>query len=478
MKSKTLLKMLSVGILVIAMAACNNQSAKTINESIDALPLDSIKAIAHDTYIYGYPMVDNYRVEYDYYVDNSNKEFKAPWNQIKNIAQVYTAADKAVQTANSDTPYSWIGYDLRNEPLVLSLPEIEEGRYYSVQFIDSYTYNFAYLGSRSAGNKAGTYMLVGPNWKEESVEGIDKVIKSETEIGVIVYRTQLFNPEDIDKVKEIQANYKVQTLSEYLGKTPVATSPSVEWMKPLTPEAQKSSLEFFNELNFVMNFCPTVPSEKALLARFAKIGVGPGKTIDFATLSPEIKNAFQAGIKEAWEVTYANLMKKVAVGEVASEDVFGTREYINGNYLYRMAGDVLGLYGNSKEEAIYPLYRNDSEGNPLDASTNKYTLKFKAGELPPVNAFWSLTMYNLPQSLMVENPINRYLINSPMLPELKKDADGGITLYIQNESPGNDKESNWLPAPKGPFWTVLRLYWPKSEAYDGTWEKPAINLVK
>lgn len=480
MKSKTLLKILSVGILVVAMTACKNEPAKTltVNESIEATPLDSIKAIAHDAYIYGYPMVDNYRVEYDYYVDSSNKEFKAPWNQIKNIAQVYTAADKAVQTANSDTPYSWIGYDLRNEPLVLSLPEIEEGRYYSVQFIDSYTYNFAYLGSRSAGNKAGTYMLVGPNWEEEPVEGIDKVIKSETEIGVIVYRTQLFNPEDIDKVKEIQANYKVQTLSEYLGKTSVPSSSTVEWMKPLTPEEQKTSLEFFNEMNFVMNFTPTVSAETALMERFAKIGVGAGKTIDFAALSPEIKNAYQAGMKEAWDVTYAALMKKVAVGEVASEDVFGTRDYINGNYLFRMAGDVLGLYGNSKEEAIYPLYRNDSEGNPLDAATNKYTLKFEAGELPPVNAFWSLTMYNLPQSLMVENPINRYLINSPMLPDLKKDADGGITLYIQNESPRKELESNWLPAPKGPFWTVLRLYWPKPEAYNGTWKQPEMNLVK
>ena len=480
MKFKNLTKLLSIVVITLSMTACKNEPAKTLtaNEIIELTPLDSIKAIAHDAYIYGYPMVDNYRVEYDYYVDNSNKEFKAPWNQIKNIAQVYTAADKAVQTANSDTPYSWIGYDLRNEPLVLSIPEIEEGRYYSVQFIDSYTYNFAYLGSRTTGNKAGTYMLVGPNWKEEVVDGIDQVIKSETEIGVIVYRTQLFNPEDIDKVKAIQANYKVQTLSEYLGKTALASSSTVEWMKPLTPEEQKSSLEFFNEMNFVMNFTQTVSAETVLMERFAKIGVGAGKIIDFATLSPEVKAAFEAGIKKAWDVTYSDLMKKVVVGEVASEDVFGTRDYINGNYLYRMAGDVLGLYGNSKEEAIYPLYRNDSEGKPLDATTNKYTMKFKAGELPPVNAFWSLTMYNLPQSLMVENPINRYLINSPMLPDLKKDADGGITLYIQNESPGKDKESNWLPAPKGPFWTVLRLYWPKPAAYDGTWKKPEIKFVK
>ena len=478
MNFKNPLKLLSFLTVVISIVACEKMSAQTVNQSIEALPKDSIKAIAHDAYIYGFPMVDNYRVEYDYYVDTSNKEFKAAWNQLANIARVFTSADIAVQTANSDTPYSWVGFDLRDEPIVLSLPEIEKGRYYSVQFIDSYTYNFAYLGSRTTGNKAGTYMLVGPNWNGKSVDGIDKVIKSETEIGVIVYRTQLFNPADIDNVKAIQAKYKVQTLSAHLGKTPPATSESIVWMKPLTPDEQKSSLEFFNVMNFVLNFCPTNSSEKALMKRFAKIGIGAGNTIDFATLSPDAKAAFEAGIKEAWAVTFADLMKKVTAGEVTSEDVFGTRSYLNGNYLYRMAGDVLGLYGNSKEEAFYPLYREDSEGNNLDATANKYILKFKADELPPVNAFWSLTMYDLPQSLMVANPINRYLINSPMLPDLKKDSDGGITLYIQNESPGKDLESNWLPAPKGPFWTVLRLYWPKPAAYDGSWKKPEMTLVK
>ncbi|MDZ7608318.1 MAG: DUF1254 domain-containing protein [Cyclobacteriaceae bacterium] len=210
-------------------------------------------------------------MEYAYFVDKADKEYKGPWNQVVNIARVFTSDDVAVQTANSDTPYSWIGYDLRNEPLVISLPEIEEGRFYGVQFIDSYTYNFAYLGSRTAGNQAGTYLLAGPNWKDEPVDGIDQVIKSETEIGVIVIRTQLFNPEDIDNVKAIQAKYQVKTLSEYLGKTPVASSNAMEWMKPLTPDEQKSSLEFFNVMNFLMNFCPTVLSETALMERFAKL---------------------------------------------------------------------------------------------------------------------------------------------------------------------------------------------------------------
>lgn len=478
MNFKNFMKLVSIVVLVVSMAACGNERAKTANESIEALPLDSIKAITHDAYIYGYPMVDNYRVEYDYYVDKTGKEFKAPWNQITNIAKVYTAADKAVQTANSDTPYSWIGYDVTDEPIVISLPEIEAKRYYVLQFVDSYTYNFAYLGSRTTGNKAGTYMLVGPNWKGETIEGIDKVIKSETQIGVVVFRTQLFNPADIDNVKAVQAKYKVQPLSAYLGKEPIAASAAIKWMKPLTPSEQKTSLEFFNVMNFVMDFCPTVPSEKALMERFAKIGIGAGKTIDFATLSPDAKGAMEAGIKDAWDVTFAGLMKKVEAGEITSANLFGTRTYIDGNYLYRMAGDVLGLYGNSKEEAFYPLFTLDANGKPLDASTNKYTLTFKGGELPPVNAFWSLTMYTSPQSLMVANTLNRYLINSPMLPELKKNKDGGITIYFQKNSPGKNLESNWLPAPDGPFRVVLREYWPKPAAYDGTWKQPEIHLAK
>ena len=157
--------------------------------------------------------------------------------------------------------------------------------------------------------------------------------------------------------------------------------------------------------------------------------------------------------------------------------MFGTREYLKNNYLYRMAAAVLGIYGNSKMEAMYPIYAVDTDGKKLDGA-NRYTVRFAPGQLPPVNAFWSLTMYELPASLLVANPLNRYLLNSPMLPQFKRDADGGITFYIQNESPGADKEANWLPAPKGPFVMVMRLYWPKPEALDGTWKQPPMRRVQ
>jgi hypothetical protein len=437
-----------------------------------------VRAISKEAFIYGFPLVDSYRIQYAYFVDRDRPEFKAPWNEIYNNARVYTPDDKAVQTPNSDTPYSSIGADLRAEPLVLSVPAVENGRYYSLQFIDSYTFNFAYVGSRATGNDAGNFLLAGPNWKGEKPEGVKAVIRSETEFAFVLYRTQLFKPDDIDNVKKIQAGFKVQTLSGFLGKPAPAAAPTVEFLKPLTPEQQRTSPEFFKVLSFVLRFCPTHPSEKELMARFAKLKIGAAGTFDAAELSPEITKAVEEGMADAWKEFAEYKRTQIDTGKRTSADGFGTREFLKNDYLARMASAVLGIYGNSKEEAIYPLYFVDADGEKLDASRNRYTLHFAPDQLPPVNAFWSLTMYEMPASLLVANPLNRYLINSPMLPKLKRDGDGGLTLSIQNESPGENNESNWLPAPKGPFLAVLRLYWPKDEALNGKWKAPTLDRVK
>ncbi|MCF2514619.1 DUF1254 domain-containing protein [Sphingomonas sp. G124] len=433
-----------------------------------------VRAIAKEAYIYGFPMVDSYRIQHAYFVDKANPEYKAPLNTLVNIPRVYTPADTAVQTPNSDTPYSFAGLDLRTEPMVLTVPPIEKGRYYSVQLIDAYTFNFDYIGSRTTGNDGGSYVIAGPGWKGETPKGIKKVFRSETNLVSPVIRTQLFNPADLDNVKKIQAGYKLQPLSAFLGQPAPTAAPPINFIKPLTPDEEKTSLEFFNILNFVMQFAPTVPSEEAVRARFARAGIAAGKTLDVGSLSPELKAAYQQGMADAW-ADLANLQKtELETGKVTSGDLFGTRTSLKDNYLYRMAAAVLGIYGNSKEEAMYPMYAVDASGQKLNGA-NKYTVHFGPGQLPPVNAFWSLTMYELPKSLLVANPINRYLINSPMLPQLVKDPDGGITLYIQNESPGKDKEPNWLPAPKGPFVSAMRLYWPKQEALDGKWKAPPMT---
>jgi hypothetical protein len=171
------------------------------------------RAIAKEAYIYGYPMVDSYRIEYGYFVDSRDPEYKGPWNEIHNTPRVYTPADKAIQTPNSDTPYSWLGLDLRAEPMVLTMPVIESDRYFSIQLTDLYTFNFDYLGSRTSGNKGGSFLIAGPGWKGETPKGVKKVLRCETDLTLAVYRTQLFNPGDIDNVRKVQAGYKVQTLS-------------------------------------------------------------------------------------------------------------------------------------------------------------------------------------------------------------------------------------------------------------------------
>ena len=456
-------------IMSLVMTSCSTKVEVTTEEA---------RRIAKEAYIYGFPMVDSYRIMNSYFVDKNDPEYKAPWNQIRNIPRVFTPSDKAVQTPNSDTPYSMLGMDLRAEPIVLTLPVIEKDRYFSVQLIDLYTFNFDYMGSRTTGNDGGVFMVAGPNWDGETPEGVKKVFKSETEFALAAYRTQLFDPSDIDNVKKIQEGYKVQTLSEYLGQTAPPAAPRIDFIKPVLKDEEKSSLGFYDILNFLLQFCPTDPSEVELMKNFAKINVGGKLNFDSENMSPEIKQAIQQGMEDAWMELGEFEKTDIATGKVTSGDVFGTRAYLKNNYLYRFSAAVLGIYGNSKQEAMYPLYREDASGHPLNGKENKYIFYLSPDKIPPVNAFWSFTMYDLPASLLVANPINRYLINSPMLPNMKKDANGGITIYIQRESPGKDKESNWLPTPDGPFWIALRLYWPKEAALDGSWKKPPLELVK
>lgn len=494
MKKK--ITLLMIAIVALSLTACTSNQSKNTSDSLETLSIDSVKAIAKEAYIYAYPMVDAYRIEYAYFIDKTNPEYKGPANKLINIAHVFTPKDKAVQTPNSDTPYSMAGLDLRTEPMFLTVPKIEENRYFSFQLIDLYTFNFDYIGSRTTGNDGGVFMIAGPNWKGETPEGITKVFHSETELILLIGRTQLFNMDDLDNVKKIQAGYILQPLSAYLGTSAPENPKAIDYqaqltqelekksfesfniVPPLASELEKKSIETFNVLNFLLQFCPTVPGEKELMARFAKIGIGAGNKIDTTQLSPEVIAAMKEGIHEAWTEDFAKLKQQIDEGKVTSGDLFGTREYLKNNYLYRMGAAVLGIFGNSKQEAMYPVYALDAKGQKLNGADNNYTLHFNADELPPVNAFWSLTMYELPSSLLVDNPINRYLLNTPMMPEFKRDKEGGITFYIQNSSPGKDKETNWLPAPKGPFMVVLRLYWPKESALDGSWKNPPMQSVK
>jgi hypothetical protein len=447
----------------------------------DLTPAET-KAIAEEGFIYSLPIVMNYAVMYAYAIDKGNPEFKAPFNQIKNEARVFTYKDTAIVTPNSDTPYSFAWLDLRAEPIVLSVPAVEKSRYYAVQLEDGNTFNYGYIGSRATGNDAGDYMVAGPDWKGETPPGIKKVFHSTTQFSVAGYRTQLFGPEDMPNVVKVQSGYKVQPLSAFLKTSAPPAAPTINFPK-INKELAKTG--FFDYLDFSLQFAPPGPEEKEIREKLARLGIGAGKTFDFKALSPEQKTAVVEGVKAG----KAKIKRYLLAGEKIINGwkigaYFGDRDFFKGNWLLRAAGAQAGIYGNDAIEATYPMTKTLADGEPLDGSKHNYTLTFPAGQYPPVNAFWSVTMYDGKSQFLIKNTINRYLINSPMEPKMKKNADGSLTLYIQKDSPGKDKESNWLPAPNDLIYLVMRLYWPKTEPPsilppgEGTWKPPGIVKAK
>lgn len=442
----------------------------------------SHKDIYQEAYVYGFPMVMNYGIMYEYFVDRNSGQFKAPFNQVYNEARVFTPKDTAIVTPNSDTPYSFVGMDLRAEPLVFSLPEVEKNRYYVVQFVDMYTHNYAYLGTRSTGNDAGCYMVAGPNWKGKTPSGIKKVIHCETQFSLAGIRTQLLGADDMPNVVKVQAGYKVQPLSPFLKQSPPEPAPAIDF-PPFEKDGMK--LQFPKFLNYVLQFCPPVDEEKALRARFSTVGIEAGKPFELENLSDAEKTAEALAVKDGYDSIAKrrdNIGNNINGWLIGS--ILGDRAFYHGDWLMRAAGAMAGIYGNSAEEAVYPLAKNDADGQPLDGSKNNYKLTFAPGEYPPVNAFWSVTMYDGKTQLLVENSIDRYLINSPMLSSMKKNDDGSVSIYIQKDPPAAEYKSNWLPAPDGPIYLVMRLYWPKDTqpsilpAGSGTWKPPAIEVAK
>ena len=414
----------------------------------------------------------------EFAVDKNSVQFKAPFNEIKNEHRVSTPEDTAIITPNSDTPYSILGLDLRGEPMVISVPMTERDGYYAVQLIDGNTYNYGYIGSRATGSDPGDYLVVGPGWKGDKPAGIKKVFSSTTPFAFTLFRTQLFNPQDMPNVEKVQAGYKVQPLSAFLKQPAPPAAPKIDFLPATTAEIKDN---FFQYLDAALQFVPVTPTDKAIRAKLASIGIGPGKTFEFKDLSLEHKAAILIALKQGDDKVDKFLlsgMKNINGWNIGA--FFGDEAFYNGNWLMRAGAAKGGLYGNNAQEAMYPYTRTDGTGETLDGSKHNYTITFPAGKLPPVNAFWSVTMYDGKSQFLIKNPINRYLVNSPMLSSMKKNADGSITLYIQKDSPGPDKEANWLPAPNDTIYLVMRLYWPKPTppsilpAGNGTWNPPAI----
>ena len=450
-----------------------------------AITPDEAEAIAREAYVWGFPMVMNFKTLYNYVIETSNPEYKGPFNQVVCEARLFTPDDKAVVTPNADTPYCMFWLDLRAEPLVLTVPEMEPERFYHFQLVDLYTHNFAYVGALTTGNDAASFLIAGPDWQGEQPEGIEEIMSSESEMVFVVTRTQLFGSDDLERVKEVQAGYELQPLSSFLGTEPPSAPPMPDF--PVWQEGAQFDERFFGFLDFMMTVLEApAPGREDLWQRLARLGIGAGD-FDFAALAPEIQQAIKAG-REAGFAEIEAFVADHVTDPLISGKVLGTRQFLEqsaaDNFqidnidILRTVAAHRGLYGNSAAEAIYPTFMTDADGAPLDATANRYTLTFPEGQLPPVKSFWSLTMYDGATQLFVDNPIDRYLLNSTMMDDFRMGDDGSLTLFIQEDSPENAWAGNWLPAPHGPFYVVMRLYGPAETVLEGTWTPPPVVSVQ
>ncbi len=428
---------------------------------------DEALAIARDAFVYLYPLVQNYLAIYEFSLDPDGSQYKGPMNRIHNVARVFTPADTAIVTPNSDTPYSYLMMDLRAEPLVVTLPRIEDDRYYSLQLVDLYTHNVDYLGTRRDGNDGGDFLVAGPDWTGEAPQGVRRIVRMPSQLAFSQFRTQLRDPSDLERVKAIQADYVVRPLSEWLGRPAPASPPRIAY-----PAISRDLIlpRFWEYASFLIGYCAPLPGEEALRQRHARIGLAPGIAWPPPGMAQELVETIKAAAIEGYEV-----LDRDARTLTTSVGLFGTPTAMAGKYRERALGALAGIYGNDVEETVYPSYMVDAEGRPLDAGKHDYKMVFAPGALPPVDAFWSVTMYDGHTRLLVENPLDRYLINSPMADTLTPDDDGSITLYLQQASPGKDLESNWLPAPDGLMGVVLRLYLPRPEVLSGDWTAPEMH---
>jgi hypothetical protein len=395
-----------------------------------------------------------------------------PMNSFANVGAFPTADMRVVVRPNFDTLYSSGWLDLTKEPMVVSTPDTD-GRYYLLPMLDMWTDVFASPGWRTTGTKAGNFLVTPPGWTGTVPDGMSQ-IQAPTPYVWIIGRTKTDGPADYDAVHKIQAGYKITPLSQW-GKEPVAPEfkpdPSVDMKTP--PKIQVDTMpadKYFAYAAELIKLHPPHITDQPIIAQLKRIGFEVGKSFDLDKADSAVKKGLASAPEAAQKLMAWKMptLARIANGWSMNTDTMG----VYGNYyLKRAIVAQLGLGANLPEDAIYPLNLADDTGKPLDGASN-YVLHFDKGQTPPVDAFWSVTLYD-PQGFQVANPLNRFAVSSWM--PFKYNSDGSLDLYFQNESPGSDKEANWLPAPKGPYNLTMRLYAPKSDALTGKWNPPPVT---
>jgi hypothetical protein len=425
----------------------------------------AVRDIARQAYLWGYPTVDLYAILRGQALDRSSPEFKAPLNSVGHARTVATPEDRVVIAPNVDTPYSQAWLDLRAEPVVITVPPFERERYLSLQLFDLYTYIIDYVTPRTNGQAGGDFLVAGPGWQGRVPDGIRKVFRSTTTLAHGLFRTQLLAPDDLGRVHALQDRMRVRTLSAYQGQPGPAAQPVPVLVPALNLRERPTDPAFFDVLNWMLAFMPPLASDEALRREFAAFGVAAGRRFqpDAALLV-----VLEQGMGQALQQ-----MGERARRVRSSAELFGSREFLKDDHLTRAVGAMLGILGNAAEEFLGVGWQADAQGQPFDGR-RRYRIRFAPGQLPPVDAFWSITVYTQ-ERLLYANPLRRYVINSPMLPSLQRDADGGLTLHVQHASPGADRESNWLPCPATPFGLTFRTYLPQEPIRSGRWTAPPVE---
>lgn len=435
------------------------------------------KDIATLAYIWGFPLVTMER-QFNF-VTSPNVPpgvGRGPSNSISCATDLVNATFTDVVSPNSDTLYCQSQFDLRKEPVVVVVPPISD-RYYSFEFLDAYTNDYAYLGQRASGSDGGTYLMVGPDWNGHVPEGMTK-IWTPTNLAWLITRTLVKGQADVPNVIAIQDKIIVKPLSEFQGNTTSSQSGVAQANAskeiPIGPQPSliaPTGIKIFDEIGAAMVGNPLNPPDPTLVTKLTSIGIGPDKEPS-KNANNTIKAALQTGITEGQKMIDA---KVANAGTVVNGWLITPQTGIYGaDYLFRAAVAKYGLGANIAQEALYPATYTDSQGKPLSGNSS-YLIHFEPGQTPPVDGFWSITMYN-DKNLFVDNPINRYSIGK-YTEGLKNSTDGSLDIYIQNANPGKDKESNWLPAPEGSFNMIMRTYLPQPQILNGTWQLPSVQNV-
>ena len=478
---------IAVVVGALALATCSRQSGAEQSKPVAAQPTPAVEAagtsdwreqyaytLGVQAYIFGFPYVYLPALRWDWVTHPKTKDELPLYAPINHFSHVRTLADASYRgggSPNEDTLYSVAWVDVAKEPVILSHPDMGD-RYFAFELAGIDSDNFAYVGKRTTGSKAGSFAIVGPGWKGQLPAGVKPLPPSITPSVLLFARTLIDGPADAKTVNALQDQYTLIPLSLW-GKKDAVLPASRDVWKPF--DRKTDPLAEWRTMNRAMSENPPEPRLAKLVELFGKIGVGPGQDVD--RMDDETKRGLARAAVDGRQlikdvIDSGRLGRQVNNWNIPPRTL--GRAGLVDDFLLRASIQAMGgIISNELEETVYFNTTKDSAGQPLDSAKN-YVLRFPPGGLPKVNAFWSLTMYD-PTFNFTDNVLDRYSLGDRSK-DLKRDADGGLTIYINRNSPGKDKESNWLPSPQsGPFFLILRTYMPGAEIVEQKWAPPPVN---